>query len=763
MAALLGVWMLGSASLDLRFKQDVAVCPQTHDPSSLENAEVASDTARAFNAPVDVITHSGEALVWASRNPAAFRAKQIEVDARLLEVSLDTLAVGDHIRFDLFDGEQISAQVRKTQLWGRASSTLGVTARMAERPESFVTLSSTGGVLRAWIHDATAGRDYQLRYDVARRTHVLLEIDTAGSEVYSCGSDDHDHEAAPLGDEPESNGTGDTLETDLPSADTVVDVMVVYTDGALAVEGSLANMEANISEAFLKANLVHANSLSQLELNVVHTLEVDHNESSSATNDLYALSRFDDQFDQVHYLREYVYFADFVSFFVDTNSAGGLGFRPSTYDRIDYGYNLVRVQQSDTTSYTTVHELGHNMGIGHSRGQRQQSFKSGIQRYAAGWQWADSSSSATIGYCSVMTYENFDGSGSDEYERVAHFSNPDVSYNGNPTGDIDDGNAASVLRVGREFYAAFLEPLEYPIQRTLPYHLDFEAGEDASLWQQFRSDSQDWDMTQSGGTPSSSTGPSGAYSGARYAYVEASDHSYDSALLTADFDFTYALEPSISFAYHMDDSGRGQMGNLYLEVSTDGGVNWDRVFARSGGQGAQWNLAEIDLSGYVGHVVRLHFRADVGAGYRSDIAIDSILVDGQIEGEPPATFATWLQANYPSISDADPAGDPDGDGIESFLEYALGRSPNDFEIGGLPTTQFNSAQGKLIFSFTRGQEHVSYVVQSVADLGSWQDADVEWDSSTNPPPADLVELGATQTVEIDMVGDTRFVRLEVSE
>gem|GEM_PF-1603793 len=712
---------------------------------------------------VDVISQSGDEIVWSSRNPAAHRAKRVKVDPSLLEVNLDTLQVGDTLRFALFDGEQVSTKVSKTQLWGRVSETLGVTARMPNHAESFVTLSSTGDVLRAWIHDAQSGRDYQLRYDVSTQTHVLLEVDTVGSEVYSCGNEDHDHLASPLADEADETGSGDTVEVDLLVSSTVVDVMVVYTDGALAVEGSLANMEANISEAFLKANLVHANSLTELELNVVHSLEVDYDESSSATNDLYAISRFDDQIDQVHYLREYVYFADFVSFFVDTNSAGGLGFRPSTYDRIDYGYNLVRVQQSDTTSYTTVHELGHNMGIGHSRGQRQQAFRSGVQPYAAGWQWADPSSSASVGFCSVMTYENFNGSGSDEYERVAHFSNPDVSYNGNATGDIDDGNAARVLRDGAAFYAAFLEPLGYPVQITLPYSLGFEAGEDASLWQQFRSDSQDWDLSQSGGTPSNSTGPSGAQEGSRYAYVEASDHTRDSALLTADFDFTHTVEPFISFSYHMNDSGSGQMGNLYFEVSTDGGVHWDRLLARSGGQGSQWTLAEVNLSAYTGQIVRIHFRADVGSGYRSDIAIDSILVEDAAAGDPPATFAFWLQANYPEISDTSLDGDPDSDGVGSFLEYALGRSPNDFESGGLPSAEINPTAGKLIFSFTRGQEDVRYIVQSVPNLLSWTDPDIEWDSAANPSPIDLVDVGETQAVEIEMDGSKRFVRLNVSE
>lgn len=296
----------------------------------------------------------------------------------------------------------------------------------------------------------------------------------------------------------------------------------------------------------------------------------------------------------------------------------------------------------------------------------------------------------------------------------------------------------------------------------LPYSFGFESGEDASLWQQFRSDSQDWEMEQSGSTPSFNTGPSGAQSGGQYAYVEATSHSLDSALLTADFDFTDALDPEISFHYHMDGSGRSEMGNLYFEVSTDGGLIWDRLFSRSGDQGDDWEEVTVNLSAYAGQVVRMHFRADVGTGYRSDIAIDTILVADTL-ADPPANFSTWLSDNYPNISDTTPEGDPDGDGVRSFLEYALGRSPETADSGGLPASEIDTDAQKLIFSFKRSRDEVRYVVVGVENLSDWSNPDVIWDSWSNPPPADLVGEGLIQAVEIDMNDDSCFVRLKVSE
>jgi hypothetical protein len=57
-----------------------------------------------------------------------------------------------------------------------------------------------------------------------------------------------------------------------------------------------------------------------------------------------------------------------------------------------------------------------------------------------------------------MTYEDFDHDGKDEYERVAHFSNPAVDYisgSTNATGDAADGDNARTIREMRAVLAAY--------------------------------------------------------------------------------------------------------------------------------------------------------------------------------------------------------------------------------------------------------------------------------------------------------------------
>lgn len=157
---------------------------------------------------------------------------------------------------------------------------------------------------------------------------------------------------------------------------------------------------------------------------------------------------------------------------------------------------------------------------------------------------------------------------------------------------------------------------------TFPYSEGFENT--LGAWTQSTADDIDWTVN-SGGTPSSSTGPSSASQGSYYIYVEASSPNYPSqrAILNSPcFDLSGMTSPTFDFDYHM--YGATDMGTIDLEASTDGGNSWSSIWNESGNKGDQWNSVSVDLSAYAGGTVQLRFNRFVGSTWQADIALDSI-------------------------------------------------------------------------------------------------------------------------------------------
>lgn len=718
--------------------------------------------------PSLIVGSDGDAIEWKSRNPAAHRARRVDVSPWILVAAEAPLAIGDRIELPLFDGAYAQGTVTEARHWGRDGATFTATARLDEDPHGFMVLSSVGGVLRVLVLDSISHQVYQLRYDVAQQSHVLLHVDEGGSEQYACANDPS-HEIAQdaaKSDNLMAGAVGTAIEDD-GGGETVLDVMVAYTPNALAIEGSLANMEANISQAIAMSNTVHSNSETQVNFNLVHSVEVDYTESGSSSTILQYLSNDNDGvMDAVHGLRDY-YGADFVSLFLDTDSLGsrrafgGVAWRPDTYDRPDRAFSLVRVNQSDTTSYTTVHEISHNMGNGHSKTQATQSYSGdGVASYAAGWQWVDPSSDALIGHCSVMTYEDFNSSGGDEYVRVAHLSNPSILYQGNATGDAADGDAARSIREGRLIYAAFREPFRFVTVDTFPYAHSFETAD--PVWAQDPFDSHDWTLDQSGGTPSEKTGPEvGASEGQHYAYVEASYNYNKSASLLARFDFINLPSVQLVFDYHMLDDLGGYMGDLSVEVSTDQLQTWTPVKVLSGNSGDYWRRALVDLSVYAGQVVYLRFLGEIGNYYPGDIAIDRIRVGESIINASPQTFMDWLALSHPTLEDPTESGNDDGDRFSNYTEYAFDLSPDQFDsIGNLIEATYDPQTGRIRIEFRRGRDGVRYQVKSTANLADWSAAQTVWDSAA---ASSLAPEGEIQAVTLEIGDGAEFYRVTASD
>ena len=388
--------------------------------------------------------------------PGASRARFIRINSPLLtspdsplhqpapaQLNLDS----SRIELSLFDDTVITAAL-ETTLYRNAGNYVA-SGIIDGWPGSSIIVVVDGEVIAASINSPVGV--YQIRYDT-NGFHKVLEIDRdripgcnlvrkaprnprpiklskrrnippiKGSEPGSFAQPPAALQAAGLFSPNGLDFTPPIAEPD-PANNTNIDVMVVYTAAARVGAGGEAAMNTLIDLAVAEANLAYANSLIPVTLNLAYRGEVTYTESGNAATDLARLQNSGDgQMDAVHAIRNQ-YGADLVCLFTETMqaTAAGLGYVMSNVSTnfSSYGFSVVRRAYA-TGNYTFAHELGHNMGCMHDRGN---SSSQGAFDYSYGHRFIGNDS---VTYRTVMAYA--------PGTRIAYFSNPNVNYQGTPTG-----------------------------------------------------------------------------------------------------------------------------------------------------------------------------------------------------------------------------------------------------------------------------------------------------------------------------------------
>jgi len=255
---------------------------------------------------------------------------------------------------------------------------------------------------------------------------------------------------------------------------------------------------------------------------------------------------------------------------------------------------------------------------------------------------------------------------------------------------------------------------------SYPYTESFESG--FGNWTQDTGDNINWSR-RTGGTPSNNTGPSGAGNGSYYLYTEASGSGSGYPNMVANlespcFDLSGIGSPVFAFSYHMYGSN---MGTLNFDVSTDNGITYPTNLWTQSGQvqttsSSAWITVNLDLSAYIGQIIKLRFNGITGNGYRSDMAVDNLSLTVSASG-PEIN----IQGNATNISDGDstPSVTDDTDygslGAGSTLDHT-------FTIQNLGTTSLNltgvpivAISGDAAFTILT-QPSASSIISGGADL-----------------------------------------------
>ena len=377
---------------------------------------------------------------------------------------LEQLATGSTFEIELA-GKQFEALVveSKTQMYGRT-----VKGVLTEQPESFFAIS-TDGIAAAGTFLVPGKRLFQLSYGGEDGLHYVAQpIETKGL----CGLDQGDDAGAVKNAVPpvhrgqgfssndvfrgqtkrQNKRTDSSESTNLLGGCAVpppqFDIAIAYTQAARIRVGSVNAIRTEIMNAVTIAEQTYQNSGLSIEVNLVGLAEINYAENASINQDLINLVNGTGILQQARDLRTDTG-ADFLALVVsegqpipDSNSRilgiatcpnnpnrpPNFWFDNSSINAVRFGANPIYT--GNELLITLIHEMGHNVGCNHTEG-------------------LCNPTEPTARALSTTDFETIMGN-QGAFTRILHYSNPNVQFEGVPTGNGSRNNFAEILSRERE-------------------------------------------------------------------------------------------------------------------------------------------------------------------------------------------------------------------------------------------------------------------------------------------------------------------------
>jgi hypothetical protein len=282
---------------------------------------------------------------------------------------------------------------------------------------------------------------------------------------------------------PASRTAAKTVEAATAQTDPVVDVVVGFTTGFAQARGGDSAARTRVNNLIEITNQAYVNSGLAARVRLAHALQVDFPDATKNADALYKLTGYDTAAGAVavdpglqplRAAREQ-YFGDVAVLLrplrsPESDGCGiawllGGGMSPIDASDAAFAFSVVSdgtdLNESDNKTYfcreeSFAHELGHLMGQAHNV---EEASGAGAHAYAYGYRQA-----TTNGFFTVMAYRLKDSN----QQGIRYFANPQVSYNGVPTGVADQADNVRSLQQTMPIVAGFrVAPVVATVRRVV--------------------------------------------------------------------------------------------------------------------------------------------------------------------------------------------------------------------------------------------------------------------------------------------------------
>jgi Metallo-peptidase family M12B Reprolysin-like/Bacterial pre-peptidase C-terminal domain len=257
---------------------------------------------------------------------------------------------------------------------------------------------------------------------------------------------------------PSSSAFSEALEPRklLAANPTVIDLLVLYTTQAKTDQGGDAAIQSDIQNLVTAVNTAMQNSLIPITIRLVHSQEIAYTGSGDVQTDEQRLQAGSGVFSSVASIRS-TYGADLVDLITNGNDNNTIeaGFASQMTSLAtagpSIGFTAVDEFALGPSNLTLAHEIGHNLGSAHARGDN--SAPPGPYDYDYGYRFQGNNGTFYDDIMSIRPVGSADVG-------IPYYSNPNITFQGQaigkPVGDPNEADLAAAFPLTAPIVAGYL-------------------------------------------------------------------------------------------------------------------------------------------------------------------------------------------------------------------------------------------------------------------------------------------------------------------